>query len=438
MYDTTLTHYIDHATLALTRHQEEKQFGGSAVPVEGLLYFGGPQTTVPISLLQDQYLTPKSKVAWQMIKLNARAYQGAAFPSYEELQVLLSDKPFSGEKASTKMVRQTLLLLRLCRWLTFCDTARDSHGRVLGSIYIIHDEPINILDALHFNDDYLRFVERMCEYRDKSVSQVAKAILQNILNDSELQYASHISLMRDRYYNQKQHLSIQTKQRFLDINQLQQLEKTQQDLLTFHTEVSENDRKVSQKIDNLQVSATEVSKNEQTSRTEISDNSLILDRLPYGKSVDQYSTSTNIYNKYSTVLEETLSTFPLSLTAVERQTVTKLAMSLQLELDVFIAVLRETSLRIQQNQNSNNPIKSPLGYLCKLLHGAKQGRFNYFLSKQYQDTPIANHTSQIDPEIKLATSKLSAKQDSSPVALNDRKLAERVSFVQQMRQGLKR
>ncbi|HHE3463232.1 STY4528 family pathogenicity island replication protein [Pasteurella multocida] len=212
-----ISQIIQNATVELSRRQAKKQESKKlpeselTTQSEGLLYFGNPHESIPLRLLQDTYLTPKAKFAWQIIKLNAKAYQGTAFPSYEELQKLLSDKPYSNERASTKVVSQTIMLLRLCRWLTFCSTARDNHGRVLGNIYIIHDEPISVVDAIHFNDDYLSFLESACHHKDNIVNQVANQIMQLLLNDDSLaHYNSHISLMRQRYSSRHNNLSLKT------------------------------------------------------------------------------------------------------------------------------------------------------------------------------------------------------------------------------------
>lgn len=318
---------IQNATVELSRRQARKQ-KSKKLPEselreqsEGLLYFGNPHESIPLRLLQDTYLTPKAKFAWQVIKLNAKVYQGTAFPSYEELQKLLSDRPYSNERASTKVVSQTIMLLRLCRWLTFCSTARDNHGRVLGNIYIIHDEPISVIDAIHFNDDYLSFLESACHHKDNIVNQVANQIMQSLLNDDSLiHYGSHISLMRQRYSSRHNNLSLKTQQK-LTAPTANLLEKTQDNLLTSVMEGSEIKAEGSKNSADLQTSHTEVSQTSQTSNTEISANPLILDSLPLRKPVNQYSTSTYINkNLYSTVLDELATRFPkvYALTALEK------------------------------------------------------------------------------------------------------------------------
>lgn len=412
---------IENATAELSRRQAEKQENKDSpkpelsMQSEGLLYFGNPHESIPIRLLQDNYLTPKAKFAWQVIKLNAKAYQGTAFPSYEELQKLLSDKPYSHERASTKIVSQTIMLLRLCRWLTFCSTARDNHGRVLGNIYIIHDEPISVVDAIHFNDDYLSFLEGACHHKDNIVNQVANQIMQALLNDDTLvHYGSHINLMRQRYSSRHSHLELQTQQK-LTTPTTKLLEKAQDKLLTSHTEGGEINTEGSRNLTKLQ-----------TSITEISDKSLISDSLPYGKSVNQYSTSTYINNNlYSTVLEQLAIQFPkvYALTALEKNTLLKITAELNLSEELFKSVLLETALRIRQSENTVKAIKNTISYLCKMLRNAASGQFNPYLVNQPTESsatrkkqPISQPASHNENKPEVATT-LTPEQIEKRLAL---------------------
>lgn len=412
---------IENATAELSRRQAEKQENKDSpkpelsMQSEGLLYFGNPHESIPIRLLQDNYLTPKAKFAWQVIKLNAKAYQGTAFPSYEELQKLLSDKPYSHERASTKIVSQTIMLLRLCRWLTFCSTARDNHGRVLGNIYIIHDEPISVVDAIHFNDDYLSFLEGACHHKDNIVNQVANQIMQALLNDDTLvHYGSHINLMRQRYSSRHSHLELQTQQK-LTTPTTKLLEKAQDKLLTSHTEGGEINTEGSRNLTKLQ-----------TSITEISDKSLISYSLPYGKSVNQYSTSTYINNNlYSTVLEQLAIQFPkvYALTALEKNTLLKITAELNLSEELFKSVLLETALRIRQSENTVKAIKNTMSYLCKMLRNAASGQFNPYLVNQPTESsatrkkqPISQPASHNEKKPEVATT-LTPEQIEKRLAL---------------------
>ncbi|SUU37169.1 Uncharacterised protein [Actinobacillus seminis] len=133
---------------------------------QGLLFFGNQHETVPTRLLYDPYLTPRAKFAWQLIKHKAREFQGGLFPSYEVLGKLLSDKPYLNVSLSRKTVSQTLLLLRLTRWLTLCETVRNELGQVKGNVYLLHDEPIPILDAIQLNEDYLHLLHSATKHKD--------------------------------------------------------------------------------------------------------------------------------------------------------------------------------------------------------------------------------------------------------------------------------
>lgn len=428
---------IENATAELSRRQAEKQNNKDlpkqelSIQSEGLLYFGNPHESIPLRLLQDNYLTPKAKFAWQVIKFNAKAYQGTAFPSYEELQKLLSDRPYSHEKASTKVVSQTIMLLRLCRWLTFCSTARDNHGRVLGNIYIIHDEPISVVDAIHFNDDYLSFLESACHHKDNIVNQVANQIMQSLLNDDTLvHYGSHINLMRQRYASRHSHLELQTQQK-LTTPTTKLLEKAQDKLLTSHMEGGEINTEGSKNLTKLQTFHTEASQNSQTSITEISNKSLISDSLPLRKSVNQYSTSTYINNLYSTVLEQLATQFPkvYSLTALEKNTLLKMTAELSLSEELFKSVLLETALRIQQSEHTAKAIKNTMSYLCKMLRNAASGQFNPYLVNQPTESSVT--TSKPQP-----ISQLTSYDENKPeeeITLTPEQIEKRLALLNNMR-----
>ena len=144
----------------------------------GLLFFGNQHETVPTRLLFDPYLTSRAKLAWQLIKYKAREFQSGMFPSYEVLAKLLSDKPYDEAELSRKLVSQTLLLLRLTRWLTLCETVRNEQGQVLGNFYILHDEPMPIIDTIQLNHDYIALLEKSIQHRDNFVRGVANHIVE--------------------------------------------------------------------------------------------------------------------------------------------------------------------------------------------------------------------------------------------------------------------
>ncbi len=199
----------------------------------GLLFFGNQHETVPTRLLFDPYLTSRAKLAWQLIKYKAREFQSGMFPSYEMLAKLLSDKPYDEAELSRKLVSQTLLLLRLTRWLTLCETVRNEQGQVLGNFYILHDEPMPIIDTIQLNHDYIALLEKSIQHRDNFVRGVANHIVENLLSDNtQWHYISHIDWMRARLQDYQ-------KRPKMDISEQEESTFIQENLLSSNKELSE-------------------------------------------------------------------------------------------------------------------------------------------------------------------------------------------------------
>ena len=343
------------------------------------------------------------------------------------MQELLSDKLYRQEKVSRKIVSQTLLLLRLTRWLTLCDTKRDEKGRVLGNVYIIHDEPIGITDAVHFDSSYLKLLAQSTKHNDRVVQEVAQHIIESIKNDkNNAHFVSYLTLMQKRF-NESQDAS-------LNSNRTPAVaKKVMAELLTTETdnksELSEKEKKLqssemelSQKDEVLQSSDMELSENYQSSQMELSKNDeniassqmelsekgenllssdMELSTKPLKSAnfhtelskkhlVSQYSTSTNnIYTKYSTS-----TVFNNNLLKVfndlEKKTLENLIRQLRLSDAVVQSVMTEAALRIEKGD-----IRNPLSYVCSLLRKAKQGDFNEYLCKIKNKTAdLAKPTSQ--------------------------------------------
>ncbi|QLB12765.1 hypothetical protein EV697_101456 [Bisgaardia hudsonensis] len=327
----------------------------------GLLFFGNQHETVPTRLLHDPYLTPRAKFAWQLIKCNAREFQSGLFPSYDVLGKLLSDKTYTESRLSEKAITQTLYLLRLTRWLTLCETVRNEKGHVMGNVYLLHDEPIPILDALQLNDEYLTFLEKCANHHDGIVNGVANHIIEHLLVDkTQWHYVSHLESMQLRYRDYMQRITLSSKEPYLRQKELQDI---QQNILTSKTEVRDLKVEVREKSDKNLTSKMEV-------RYENGSNSLISKSLEKRKSGEQYSTSTLYINKYCTGNVNEL-TWPeeISLSVHEKNMAAK-AMN-GLDLGLCQAILLEAQQRIIQKQD----VKKPSGYLYTLIQKAHQGTF---------------------------------------------------------------
>ncbi|MBP4133593.1 STY4528 family pathogenicity island replication protein [Gallibacterium anatis] len=352
---------------------------------QGLLFFGNQHETVPTRLLYDPYLTPRAKFAWQLIKHKAREFQGGLFPSYEVLGKLLSDKPYLNASLSRKTVSQTLLLLRLTRWLTLCETVRNKFGQVKGNVYLLHDEPIPILDAIQLNEDYLHLLHSATKHKDLVVRGVATHIVDNILSDkTQWHYVSHIDWMKVRYQD---YCSRIKNEKEADFNYLN-LDTIQENLLSSNKEHSQASEELSEKMTNLPSSIKELSHNLLSSNKELRQekqaNPLILGSVPLGNSVNiPYKYSTVFINKYCTGNPEEID-WSLKLNAFEKQSIAK-AME-GLDLGLCQAILFEAEQRL-----AKGTIKKPQGYLLSLVRKAHLGQFNPYLLEQ--------HLSQRDPSM---------------------------------------
>ncbi|MBD2806696.1 helix-turn-helix domain-containing protein [Xenorhabdus sp. ZM] len=163
----------------------------------GLLFMGNIHDAYPRRLLLDSRLSPLDKTGWMMIRLYAQQNEGAVFPSYDELQVLLAS-PYKG-KASRETVSRVLLMLRITGWLSLCKRIRDDNGRVRGNIYAQHDEPLTCRDAETFDPGWLEAVSEACRSKNRTLSQTAWHILTEIKADPQMRHRhSHIRLLEGR------------------------------------------------------------------------------------------------------------------------------------------------------------------------------------------------------------------------------------------------
>ncbi|GAB1672363.1 STY4528 family pathogenicity island replication protein [Mannheimia haemolytica] len=377
-----------HTALAreklLEKSKQKNQATEAEKTFQGLLFVGNKHETVPLRLLTDSYLSPRAKVAWQMIKLNAYQFQGTVFPSYEELALWLSDRAFQGKSVSRKIVSQTLLLLRLTRWLTLCETVRDERGQVLGNVYVMNDEPLSLADSLQLNGDYLKLLEKSTNHSDPLVCDVANAMIDEMLKpENQLaHFVSHIPVIQARIAQQKCQLAIKQQVIELDEKSANIVQRATEIFASSNMELSEksidlqsSNMELSEKSVDLQSSNMELS-------TEKSSNPLISLEVPNRNSdTVQYSTK---YSKYSTVasdqvsVESALLKLKFELSKMELQQLSQLLQTLSEE--TRQAVLLEAEKRI-----ASGSVKKPAGYLFSLIRKAQTGVFNpYFKQKSVE------------------------------------------------------
>ncbi|WP_416139096.1 STY4528 family pathogenicity island replication protein [Halomonas sp. HK25] len=147
--------------------------------LDGLLFFGNPHETVPRALLLDPRLGHVDKLGWQMMRMLVNPDRTTAVPTYDELQPLLRGAP--GQKASRATVARVIAVLRLTRWVSLGHRARNAHnGRIIGNVYILHDEPLSPAEASVLDADYVEYVCRCLDHQNKVVKAVASIVFEEL------------------------------------------------------------------------------------------------------------------------------------------------------------------------------------------------------------------------------------------------------------------
>lgn len=151
----------------------------------GFLFSGQSHEVVPRRLLLDSRLTPLERNAWQVFRLMLHG-QGVVTPRYEDLQPYLSSVPH-GASASRETIARVLTMLRLTRWLSLVSRGRDQlSGRLQGSLYVLHDEPLTPAEAMELDQDYLELVGHALSHATKAVRIVAQHVLAEIRQDTDI------------------------------------------------------------------------------------------------------------------------------------------------------------------------------------------------------------------------------------------------------------
>ena len=151
----------------------------------GFLFSGQSHEVVPRRLLLDNRLTPLERNAWQVFRLMLHG-QGVVTPRYEDLQPYLSSVPY-GASASRETIARVLTMLRLTRWLSLVSRGRDQlSGRLQGSLYVLHDEPLTPTEAMELDQDYLALVGHALGHATKAVRIVAQHVVEEVRQDTNI------------------------------------------------------------------------------------------------------------------------------------------------------------------------------------------------------------------------------------------------------------
>lgn len=179
----SLTNLLDGALKELWGRQTDPARSASSGSADGFLFSGNRHETVPRALFLDKRLTPVERNAWQVFRLQLNDDGITAFPTYDQLRPYLASMP-CGAQASHETVARALTLLRLTRWLSLVRRRRDPKtGRILGNLYVLHDEPLTPFEAMQLDPDYLELVGQSLNHAAKAVRIVGVYTLQEIAED---------------------------------------------------------------------------------------------------------------------------------------------------------------------------------------------------------------------------------------------------------------
>lgn len=183
------------ATVAKVRAQSD-----SSSP-DTMLFMGNWHQAVPSLVIQDPVLEPVDKLVWMVIMLHARETGGrTAFPDYDTIAAKTN-------VSSTSTVSRAIAILRLTRWLTLCARVRQKSGRFTGNVYILHDEPIPLVDALYLDEAYMAFVTQSQEHHHARVRRVAQAVLESLDKDIQEGELGQLESIIERRLQAAQQLS---------------------------------------------------------------------------------------------------------------------------------------------------------------------------------------------------------------------------------------
>lgn len=137
-----------------------------------VLFTGNWHDAIPRQLTLNNVLSPVEKITWQAIRLSITdpARPGAT-PRRDELASMIN--------CSAPTVTTSRMMLRACRWMTFCKSVR-KQGRFVGDIYLFNDEPLSLASTLTFDMSYIDFLKSLTQNSNKRLRTVSANTLAEI------------------------------------------------------------------------------------------------------------------------------------------------------------------------------------------------------------------------------------------------------------------
>lgn len=149
----------------------------------GMVFTDNWYDSHPRLLIFDPVLSPYDKLVWLAIRSRCTPDMSlASFPSYDEIQALLS--------ISRGTVSSSISKLRMTRWITvLCrDQVRNDAGQITkdGNIYMVHGEPLGMSDTFELDANYMGYVNECRKHRHAEVRKIAEVILSSLRHEMSL------------------------------------------------------------------------------------------------------------------------------------------------------------------------------------------------------------------------------------------------------------
>lgn len=345
----------------------------STIPTDGFIFSGNRHENVPRALLLDKRLTPLERNAWQALRLLLSENGITAFPTYDRLAPWLASMPCA-DKASHETVARALAMLRLTRWISMICHRRDpTTGRHQGNLYVLHDEPLTLFEAIQLDHDYLGLVGNALTHTSKSIQRIGVHTLKELSEDPQLSgktLPSRIQILSQRLSAQGWTLQKSYPQ---DINEHESEEGQHSLLRNFLSPTS--DSEASDKT-----SKTDSLRNPKTNSTV---------RIKNNKEV-------------RTVLRASLDLPDRFLRLKAEQQTGALAALQSVEQGLHQAVLDEWDVRCNERQ-----VRNPAGYLFGIIQKALRGEFQPWVGKKPEkkppdEAPDAQPYTPVSPEVAQA------------------------------------
>jgi hypothetical protein len=314
----------------------------------GLLFTGNPHESVPRRLLLDNRLTPLERNAWQVFRLLLNEDGLTSFPTYEQLRPYLASSPF--KLASRETVAKALTTLRLTRWISLAGRVRDEiTGQMKGNIYLLHDEPVSISEALLLDSSYLELLGNAQTHANKAIRDLAAFTLEEFQRNPHVRdktVPTRLDILGERVAKQSWTLSP-------DVQGPSESEPGQKD-----SELSENHQ--------VRNPAAQSSESEPIRKSGLRDPVRIPNLL-------RTSTYTDVFkSSVPRARAETGENYPAAFHALPFDQRQKILVAMGLvHPELQDQVLAQWAARCEQNRLHN-----PVGYLLRMIDKARNGQFN--------------------------------------------------------------